>query len=123
MNSYYLARFARSDDPEKQKIFGSIGVIFPNQADRGTHVNISGAAVTAHAPNKDNAIAFMEYLTSEQAQRYFADGNNEYPVIDLGGTTSAVQALGSFKEDELNVGELGKNQAQAISIYDNVGWQ
>ena len=86
-------------------------------------MNISGAAVTAHAPNKDNAIAFMEYLTSEQAQRYFADGNNEYPVIDLGGTTSAVQALGAFKEDELNVGELGKNQAAAISIYDNVGWQ
>ena len=123
VNSYYLARFARSDDPEKQKIFNSIGVIFPNQDDRGTHVNISGAAVTAHAPNKGNAIAFMEYLTSETAQRYFADGNNEYPVIDLGDNSSAVQSLGTFKEDKLNVGELGENQAKAISIYDNVGWQ
>ena len=86
-------------------------------------MNISGAAVTAHAPNKENAIAFMEYLSSEQAQRYFADGNNEYPVIDLGDNSSAVQSLGTFKEDKLNVGELGKNQAKAISIYDNVGWQ
>ncbi len=123
VNSYYLARFAKSNDPEKQKIYSSIGVIFPNQDNRGTHINISGAAVTAHAPNKENAIAFMEYLTSEQAQKYFADGNNEYPVIDQIEATSALKSLGGFKEDKLNVGELGKNQAKAINIYNKVGWQ
>lgn len=123
VNSYYLARVARSDDPARKEIFDSLGIIFPNQNGRGTHVNISGAAVTAHAPNKENAIRFMEYLTSESAQRYFADGNNEYPVIDLGDNSSAVQSLGTFKEDTLNMGQLGKQQAKAIEIYDTVGWQ
>jgi len=103
VNSYYLARVARSDDPKRKEIFDSIGIIFPNQDGRGTHVNISGAAVTAHAPNKENAIRFMEYLTSDSAQRYFANGNNEYPVIDLGDNSSAVQVLGAFEEDKLNV--------------------
>jgi iron(III) transport system substrate-binding protein len=65
----------------------------------------------------------MEYLTSESAQLYFADGNNEYPVIDLGNNSSAVQSLGTFKEDTLNVGQLGEYQAKAIEIYDAVGWQ
>jgi len=65
----------------------------------------------------------MEYLTSESAQRYFADGNNEYPVIDLGDNSSAVQSLGTFEEDTLNVGQLGQQQAKAIEIYDSVGWQ
>jgi len=123
VNTYYLARYARSEDPAKKAIFDSIGIIFPNQDNRGTHVNISGAAVTANAPNKDNAIKFIEYLTSESAQRYFADGNNEYPVIDLGGTSSAVQSLGTFKEDKLNVGELGRNQPKAIELFDAAGWQ
>lgn len=123
VNSYYLARYAKSDDPIKQDIFDSLGIIFPNQDDRGTHVNISGAALAKYAPNKENAIHFMEYLTSESAQRYFANGNNEYPIIDLGDTSSAVQSLGTFAEDKLNVGELGKNQVKAIEIYDSVGWQ
>ena len=123
VNTYYLARFARSDDPQKQDVFNSLGIIFPNQEDRGTHVNISGAAVTANAPNKENAIRFMEYLTSESAQLYFADGNNEYPVIDLIDNVSAVQSLGTFDEDKLNVGELGENQARAIDVFDAVGWQ
>lgn len=123
VNSYYLARYAKSDDPIKQDIFDSLGIIFPNQDDRGTHVNISGAALAKYAPNKENAIRFMEYLTSESAQRYFANGNNEYPIIDLGDTSSAVQSLGTFAEDKLNVGELGKNQVKAIEIYDSVGWQ
>ena len=122
VNSYYLARYARSDEPAKQDIFGKIGIIFPNQEGRGTHVNISGAAVTAHAPNRDNAVRFIEYLTSESAQRYFADGNNEYPVIDLVGESAAAKSLGVFKEDRLNVIELGEKQSKAISIYDAAGW-
>ncbi len=122
VNTYYLARYARSDEPQKQEIFKSLGIIFPNQSERGTHVNISGAGLTRHAPNRGNALRFLEYLTSESAQRYFADGNNEYPIIDLGKNSSAVQALGVFKEDQLNVGELGKNQVQAIKIYNEAGW-
>jgi len=99
-----------------------LGIIFPNQSGRGTHINISGAGLTRHAPNPENALRFLEYLTSESAQRYFANGNNEYPIVDLGSGSSAVQALGTFKEDQLNVGELGKNQSQAIAIYNEAGW-
>lgn len=122
VNTYYLARYARSDEPQKQEIFKSLGIIFPNQSGRGTHINISGAGLTRHAPNPENALRFLEYLTSESAQRYFANGNNEYPIVDLGSGSSAVQALGTFKEDQLNVGELGKNQSQAIAIYNEAGW-
>ena len=123
VNSYYLARYARSDDAAKTDIFNKLGIIFPNQGGRGTHINISGAAVTANAPNRANAIKFIEYLTSESAQSYFANGNNEYPIIDLGADTSAIQSLGTFKEDSLSVEALGENQAQAIAIYDAAGWQ
>ena len=123
VNSYYLGRYARSDDPAKKAIFDSIGVIFPDQDGRGSHINISGAGVARYAPNKDNAIKFLEYLTSQSAQAYFADGNNEYPVIDLGEPSAVTQALGAFKEDQLNVSELGKNQAQAIRLFDAAAWQ
>ena len=81
------------------------------------------AAVAAHAPNKENAIRFIEYLTSESAQRYFANGNNEYPVTDLAEGSTAIESLGEFSEDKLNVDKLGSNQAKAIAIYDSVGWQ
>ncbi|RKQ71379.1 iron(III) transport system substrate-binding protein [Litorimonas taeanensis] len=123
VNTYYLARYARSDEAQNQEIFNNIGIIFPNQNDRGTHVNISGAGVTTHAPNRENAIKFLEYLTSESAQGYFANGNNEYPVITDSITSSAVETLGTFKEDTLNVSQLGQNQADAVRIYDAVGWQ
>lgn len=123
VNTYYLARYARSDEAQKQEIFGNLNVIFPNQEERGTHVNISGAAVAAHAPNRDNAVKFLEYLTSPEAQSYFSDGNNEYPVIADAKESSAVSVLGTFKEDGLNVSAFGKNQAKAVRIFDSVGWQ
>ena len=86
-------------------------------------MNISGAAVAAHAPNRDNAVKFLEYLTSPEAQAYFSDGNNEYPVIDDAQDSSAVTILGTFKEDKLNVSSFGENQAEAVRIFDRVGWQ
>ena len=122
VNSYYLARYARSDEAQKKDIFNALGIIFPNQATRGTHVNISGAALTAHAPNPENALKFLEYLTTEKAQSYFADGNNEYPVIQSQTASAALQSLGTFKEDQINVAHFGKNQAEAIRIYDAVSW-
>jgi len=121
-NTYYLARYAGSDDPAKQSIFDNLGVIFPNQNGRGTHVNISGAAVTRHAPNRENSIRFLEYLTSVSAQAYFADGNNEYPVASDAPQGSAVKILGDFKEDNLNVSTFGPNQAAAIKLFDKSGW-
>ncbi len=121
VNSYYLARFAGGDD-EQRAVFDALGVIFPDQNANGTHVNISGAGVTINAPNRENAIAFLEYLTSESAQRYFADGNNEYPAVTGLAANSAVERLGSFKPDTLNAAEIGRNQREAVEIFDRAGW-
>lgn len=122
VNTYYLARYARSDDPQKKEIYNNLGIVFPGQEGRGTHVNISGAGVTAHAPNRENALLFLEYLTSPEAQGYFSDGNNEYPVIENAGRSFAVETLGAFKEDVLNVSSFGENQAQAVRIFNDVNW-
>lgn len=121
VNTYYLARYAGGEDGEKA-IFDAVGVIFPDQAGSGTHINISGAGVTKHAPNRANAIAFLEYLTSESAQRYFADGNNEYPAVTGLSANSNVEQLGEFKPDTLNAAEIGRNQARAVQIFDRAGW-
>ncbi|MBU2587913.1 MAG: Fe(3+) ABC transporter substrate-binding protein [Alphaproteobacteria bacterium] len=121
VNTYYLARFAGGDAAQKA-IFDQIGVIFPDQDGAGTHVNISGAGVVKHAPNRENAVKFLEYLTSESAQRYFADGNNEYPAATGLKANSAVETLGSFKPDTLNAAEIGRNQAEAVKLFDRAGW-
>lgn len=122
VNSYYLARFAGSEDPRERGVFEKVGVMFPNQDGRGTHVNISGAGVVVNAPNRENAIRFIEYLTEDAAQRYFANGNNEYPAVPGVDASSAVASLGSFKADDLNVSALGEHQAEAVMIFDRVGW-
>ena len=121
VNTYYLARFAGGDAAQKT-IFDQIGVIFPDQDGAGTHVNISGAGVVKYAPNRENAVKFLEYLTSESAQRYFADGNNEYPAAIGLKANSAVEKLGSFKPDTLNAAEIGRNQAEAVKLFDRAGW-
>ncbi len=121
-NSYYYARLVNSTKSEEREIASKIGVAFPNQADRGTHVNVSGAGVARYAPNKASAIKFLEYLASDEAQRYFANGNNEYPVVGQ-PDNPALKALGEFKRDQLNVGMFGKNQAASQQIMDRIGWR
>lgn len=121
VNTYYLARYAGGDAKGKA-IFDKVGMIFPDQAGSGTHVNISGAGVVKTAPNRDNAVKFLEYLTSESAQRYFADGNNEYPAANGLKASSAVEQLGTFKPDTLSVAAIGKGQAEAVRIFDRAGW-
>jgi iron(III) transport system substrate-binding protein len=121
VNTYYLARFAA--DPAQQQVFNALGVIFPDQDGTGTHINISGAALVKTAPNRANAIRFLEYLTDEKAQRYFADGNQEYPAVAGMAANSAVEKLGKFKPDTLSLAELGRNQAEAVKIFDRAGWK
>ena len=120
-NTYYLGRMIDSDDPKDNSVTDALTVVFPNQEDRGAHVNISGAGVTRYAPNKSNAIKFLEYLTSDFAQELFAQGNNEYPII--GPTSGPVATLGAFKEDAINAAVLGERQAQAVRVFDRAGWQ
>ena len=119
-NTYYLGRLMASTKPEDKALMANLEIVFPNQDGRGTHVNISGAGVTKYAPNRENAIRFLEYLTSDFAQRLFAEGNNEYPIS--GPTTGPVAALGEFKRDDLNVSILGENQTEAVKVYDRAGW-
>lgn len=122
-NTYYMARLLGSDDPADQAVADKVGVIFLDQEGRGTHVNISGAGLLAHAPNRDNAVRFLEFLTSDWTQTMLAEGNNEYPSVASVDVKGPVVALGSFKEDEINASALGQNQPLAIRIFDRAGWR
>jgi len=123
-NQYYYARLLRSSKPDEREVGEKIGIVFPNQASWGTHVNISGAGVLKNAPHRDAAIKFLEYLASDEAQRYFADGNNEWPVVKSVKIDNPVlKMLGEFKQDALNVAVLGRNQPGSQKIYDRVAWK
>ena len=123
-NQYYYARLLRSAKPEEREIAQKVGVVFPNQASWGTHVNISGAGVMKHAPNRDAAVKFLEYLASDEAQRYFAEGNNEWPVVaGVKPDNPVLKSFGAFKQDALNVAVLGRNQPESQKIYDRVAWK
>ena len=123
-NTYYLARMMRSTKADDQAAMNAVGIVWPNQASWGTHVNVSGAGVLKHAPNKANAVKFMEYLASDEAQGYFANGNNEWPVVK--GSVAAnptLVAMGSFKPDALPIGELAKTTVAAQKVFDRAGWK
>jgi iron(III) transport system substrate-binding protein len=123
-NQYYYARLARSEKPEEKQAAERIGIVFPNQKTWGTHVNISGAGVLKNAPHRDAAVKFLEYLASDEAQRYFADGNNEWPVVaGLRMDNPVLSSFGDFKRDRLNVAVLGRNQPSSQKIYDRVAWK
>lgn len=123
VNTYYFARFLVSEKPEDKAIAAKLGLVFPNQATSGTHVNVSGAGVAKHAPNKANAVEFLEFLASDEAQRLFADGNNEYPAVASVPANAALVGLGQFKADPVNVAVLGANQAAAQKVFDRAGWK
>ena len=123
-NHYYYARLARSAKADERTVAEKVGIVFPNQAGRGAHVNVSGAGVLKHAPHRAAAVKFLEYLASDEAQRYFADGNNEWPVVPSVRVDNPVLAqLGAFKYDPINVAVLGRNQPAAQKLYDRVAWK
>jgi len=123
-NQYYYARLARSQKADERTVAEKVAVVFPNQSSWGTHVNVSGAGVMKNAPHREAAIRFLEYLASDEAQRYFADGNNEWPVVPSVQVVNPVlSAFGAFKYDPLNVAVLGRNQPSAQKLYDRVAWK
>ena len=123
-NTYYYARLVKSSKPDEREAVAKTGVLWPNQDGRGTHINISGAGVLKSAPHREEAVKFLEYLAGNDAQRYFADGNNEYPAVKSAAIDNAALAgLGSFKPDTLNVSALGRNQLAAQKLYDRAGWR
>ena len=122
-NTYYLARLAGSDIPEERAVAAKLGVLFPNQQDRGTHVNISGVGILAHAPNRDNAVKLIEYLTDELAQRYFADVSYEYPANPMVKPHPILAAWGEFKQDNVNAAKFAARSVDALKLVDNCGWR
>ena len=122
-NSYYFARALRSDVDGLSSGVEDIGWVFPDQDGNGTHVNISAGGVAAHAPNRENAIAFLEYLASPSAQEYFANGNDEFPVVAGVEVGEAAASLGEFKADDVSLAEVASNIPLAQQIFNTVGWE
>jgi iron(III) transport system substrate-binding protein len=123
VNHYYFVRLLESDAAEERAIGDKVGILFPNQDGRGAHANISGAGVVATAPNKDSAVKFLEYLTTPQAQAYFAQGNYEFPVVDGVKLDPVLEQWGEIKTDAINAAKLGENNPDAVKLMDRVGWK
>ena len=122
-NTYYYAQMLYGGDAAQKAAASKVKIFFPNQADRGTHINISGAGITTSAKNKDNAIKLLEYMVLDDAQRWYSTTNGEYPVKRGIEASPELKSWGTFKSDALNLSTLGKNNAQAVQIMDKVGWQ
>ncbi|EBA17446.1 ferric iron ABC transporter, periplasmic ferric iron-binding protein [Roseobacter sp. SK209-2-6] len=122
-NSYYFARSIRKHVKGVSDSRDMIGWIFPAQDAEGAHMNLSGAGVAAHAPNRENAIKFLEYLASDQAQEYFSAGNDEYPGVPGVGLAPSIAALGHFKPDDVSLAEVAKNIPTAQKIFNEAGWE
>jgi len=125
-NTYYLARLMRSSNPAEKAMAEQVGVVFPNQSSWGTHINVAGGAVARYSKNNDNALKFLEYLVSPEAQNHFANGNNEWPVVQgLKLDNPALKAMtgGSFKSELIPISAVGMNQIKVQQMMDRVGFK
>ena len=122
-NSYYLFGMLNSNDDAERNAAEKVAIFWPNQNDRGTHVNISGVALTHSAKNSENAIKLMEYLVNEKAQNWYAEANGEYPVRSSVSINSLLSSWGEFKQDGINLVELGRNNSKAVKLMDRAGWK
>lgn len=123
VNTYYIGKLLNSEDENEVKAGESVTIFFPNQETTGTHINVSGIGIAKYSPNKENAIKFIEFLLKEDAQNIFAGSNYEYPVNPNVEPTGILKEWGDFKEDKLSLNELGKNNKEAVIIFDKVGWK
>ena len=123
VNTYYIGLMLHDENEEERKAGEKVGIFFPNQQDRGTHVNISGIGVTKYAPNKENAIRLIEYLTEVEAQDILSSLNFEFPINPNVEKSPFLQSWGDFKADEVNLSILGENNNQAVMIFDRIGWE
>jgi iron(III) transport system substrate-binding protein len=123
VNHYYWVRLQNSQDPADRQAAERTGLVFPDQAGAGTHVNISGAGVGAHAKRPEHAVQLLEYLISDDAQRLLAPLNDEYPIRPNIPPAPALAALGDFREEDIPLDALGRHQAEAARIFEAVGWR
>jgi len=123
-NTYYYVRLLRSTKPEDKEMMSKVGFAWPNQQTSGTHLNISGGGVARNAPHPEAAKKFLEYLASDEAQAYLANGNNEWPVVSSAiAKNPALESLGKFKAESISIATIGKNQIAAQRILDRVGYK
>ena len=123
INTYYLGLLANSSDKADREVAEKLNIFFPNQNGRGTHINVSGVAVTKSSKNKKEAIKFIEFLTEDDNQRIFSEANYEYP-LDYNNSKSKIHLKwGRFKADSIDLSVLGKNNAEAVKIFDLAGWE
>jgi iron(III) transport system substrate-binding protein len=123
VNTYYLARLMASDDPASQAVAEAVGIVFPNQMGRGTHMNVSGAGITRYAPHPENARRLLEFLVGAEAQTAFAQDNLEYPVRADVAWPEILRSWGTFKEDPLPLNRLGELNNEAVRAFDRAGWR
>ena len=123
VNTYYIGKLLNSKNPDEVIAGKGIKVFFPNQNDRGTHINVSGAGVAKYAPNKEHAIKFIEFLASKKSQEIFAKANYEYPVNKEVVSSELLKSWGEFKEDTLSLTKLGENNKKAVIIFDESSWK
>ncbi|MFT5506433.1 MAG: iron(III) transport system substrate-binding protein [Gammaproteobacteria bacterium] len=122
-NTYYFARLLKSTKSKDTDVANKLGLFWPNQADRGTHVNISGAAITRYAKNPEAAERLIAFLLEPEAQKWYGEENNEYPVISDTKISATLKSLGSFKSDDLPLAILGSNNRAAVELMDRAGWR
>jgi iron(III) transport system substrate-binding protein len=125
-NTYYIARLLRSTAPEDRALMDKVGIVFPNQSSWGTHLNIAGGAVARYSKNQANAVKFLEYLASPEAQNYFANGNNEWPTargVKVSNPALAAMSGGDFKAETIPLSAVGANQTRVQQMLDRVGFR
>ena len=122
-NTYYFGRLVNSSKEKDQQVANSLGVFWPNQDDRGAHINVSGAGVAKHAPHPEAAQKLIEFLVNAESQAWYAEVNNEYPVVVDAGTSATLQSWGDFKADSINLTRLGENNRAAVELMDRAGWR
>lgn len=122
-NHYYYVRLTQSDDPADREVAAKTGLVFPDQAGSGAHINISGAGIAAHAKRPERALQLLEYLVSDEAQTLLAPLNVEFPIRPSIPPAPALAALGSFREEDIPLDALGRHQVEAAQIFEAVGWR
>lgn len=122
-NTYYFGKMITGKKADQKKAAAAVAIFWPNQNDRGAHVNVSGAAVTKHAKHVANGQKLIEFLVTKEAQRWYADVNFEYPVRKDVAASDLLKSWGEFKADSINLDQLGANNAEAVKIMDRAGWK
>ncbi len=123
VNTYYLGGMLNASQADEKEAAAKVAILWPNQKERGVHVNVSGAGVTKNAKNRDNAVRLLEFLVGEDAQRWYAEANYEYPVRPGTPISETLAGWGTFKADDLNLAILGEHNPEAVRLMDRAGWR